>query len=42
MLEADDLQGRLAETSEHLNPEFGVLFDELLRSGNSVHKKEVA
>jgi ribonucleoside-diphosphate reductase beta chain len=31
VLEADDLQGRLAETSEHLNPEFGVLFDELLR-----------
>ena len=31
VLEADDLEGRLAETSEHLNPEFGVLFDELLR-----------
>ena len=31
VLEADDLGGRLAETSEHLNPEFGVLFDELLR-----------
>lgn len=30
VLEADALQGRLAETSEHLNPEFGVLFDELL------------
>jgi ribonucleoside-diphosphate reductase beta chain len=31
VLEAEDLQGRLAETSEHLNPEFGVLFDEMLR-----------
>jgi len=30
VLEADALQGRLAETSEHLNPEFGVLFDEML------------
>jgi ribonucleoside-diphosphate reductase beta chain len=30
VLEADSLNGRLAETSEHLNPEFGVLFDELL------------
>lgn len=30
VLEAEDLNGRLAETSEHLNPEFGVLFDELL------------
>ena len=30
VLQADELQGRLAETSEHLNPEFGVLFDELL------------
>ena len=27
MLSADDLPGRLAETSEHLNPEFGELFD---------------
>ena len=31
VLEADSLEGRLAETSEHLNPEFGTLFDELLR-----------
>ncbi|HXE45491.1 MAG TPA: ribonucleotide-diphosphate reductase subunit beta [Conexibacter sp.] len=31
VLEADGLDGRLAETSEHLNPEFGVLFDELLK-----------
>ncbi len=31
VLEADDLGGRLAETSQHLNPEFGELFDELLR-----------
>src|SRR4051794_9646161 len=31
VLEAEGLEGRLAETSEHLNPEFGVLFDELLR-----------
>jgi ribonucleoside-diphosphate reductase beta chain len=31
VLQADDLQGRLAETSEHLNADFGVLFDELLR-----------
>jgi ribonucleoside-diphosphate reductase beta chain len=31
VLQADGLQGRLEETSEHLNPEFGVLFDELLR-----------
>jgi len=31
VLQADGLEGRLAETSEHLNPEFGVLFDELLR-----------
>jgi ribonucleoside-diphosphate reductase beta chain len=30
VLEADVLEGRLAETSEHLNPEFGVLFDEML------------
>src|SRR3954449_11186115 len=27
VLEAGDLQGRLEETSEHLNPEFGELFD---------------
>ncbi len=32
VLRADTLEGRLAETSEHLNPDFGVLFDELLRS----------
>jgi ribonucleoside-diphosphate reductase beta chain len=32
VLQADDLAGRLEETSEHLNPEFGVLFDELLRA----------
>ena len=32
ILEADNLQDRLAETSEHLNPEFGVLFDEMLSS----------
>jgi ribonucleoside-diphosphate reductase beta chain len=31
ILEADDLEGRLAETSAHLNPEFTELFDELLR-----------
>ena len=31
VLEADGLDERLAETSEHLNPEFGVLFDELLK-----------
>jgi ribonucleoside-diphosphate reductase beta chain len=30
VLAADDLQGRLSETSEHLNPEFAVLFDEML------------
>ena len=30
VLQADDLGGRLAETSAHLNPEFGELFDELL------------
>ena len=30
VLQADALSGRLAETSEHLNPEFGVLFDEML------------
>src|SRR5437764_15350528 len=30
VLEADSLDGRLVETSEHLNPDFGVLFDELL------------
>jgi ribonucleoside-diphosphate reductase beta chain len=31
VLQADDLEGRLAETSAHLNSDFGVLFDELLR-----------
>src|SRR5215210_3526114 len=31
VLEADNLQDRLAETSEHLNPEFRVLFDEMLK-----------
>jgi ribonucleoside-diphosphate reductase beta chain len=31
VLEAGDLQGRLNETSAHLNPEFGDLFDEILR-----------
>jgi ribonucleoside-diphosphate reductase beta chain len=30
VLEAEDLDGRLAETSQHLNPEFGRLFDEML------------
>ena len=32
VLDADGLEGRLAETSEHLNPEFTVLFDEMLRA----------
>jgi ribonucleoside-diphosphate reductase beta chain len=31
VLEADDLQGRLEETSEHLNPKFHTLFDEMLK-----------
>jgi len=31
VLESGDLAGRLEETSRHLNREFGVLFDELLR-----------
>jgi len=31
VLEADGLEERLAETSQHLNPEFVVLFDELLK-----------
>jgi ribonucleoside-diphosphate reductase beta chain len=31
VLEADGLEGRLAETSEHINPEFGELFDEMLK-----------
>jgi ribonucleoside-diphosphate reductase beta chain len=32
VLDADDLTGRLAETSEHLNPGFHELFDDLLSS----------
>jgi ribonucleoside-diphosphate reductase beta chain len=32
ILDADTLQGRLAETSEHVNPEFHQLFDEMLKS----------
>jgi ribonucleoside-diphosphate reductase beta chain len=31
VLEAEGLDERLVETSEHLNPEFGVLFDEMLK-----------
>ena len=31
VLESDNLQDRLTETSEHLNPEFGELFDGMLR-----------
>lgn len=31
VLEADGLDGRLAETSAHVNPEFGELFDEMLK-----------
>jgi ribonucleoside-diphosphate reductase beta chain len=31
VLQSEGLEERLAETSAHLNPEFGVLFDELLR-----------
>jgi ribonucleoside-diphosphate reductase beta chain len=31
VLESSELEGRLAETSAHLNPEFGELFDEMLR-----------
>ena len=31
VLDADDLESRLAAVDEHLNPEFGVLFDEMLR-----------
>jgi ribonucleoside-diphosphate reductase beta chain len=31
VLEADSLSGRLAETSAHLNPEFGQMFDEALK-----------
>ena len=32
VLESESLQERLDETGAHLNPEFGVLFDEMLRS----------
>src|SRR3954452_17930450 len=32
ILQADSLQGRLAETSEHVNPEFNELFDDMLKS----------
>ena len=32
VLEADSLEGRLAETSAHLNPKFHELFDEMLHS----------
>ncbi|MGH2741571.1 MAG: ribonucleotide-diphosphate reductase subunit beta [Thermoleophilaceae bacterium] len=32
ILQADTLQGRLAETSEHVNPEFNQLFDGMLKS----------
>jgi ribonucleoside-diphosphate reductase beta chain len=32
ILQADSLQGRLIETSEHVNPEFNQLFDEMLKS----------
>src|SRR5690349_23891582 len=31
VLEADSLGGRLVETSAHLNPEFGQMFDEALK-----------
>src|SRR5215218_6504097 len=31
VLQSEGLEDQLAETSAHLNPEFGVLFDELLR-----------
>ena len=32
VLEASSLQDRLAETSDHVNPEFNQLFDEMLKS----------
>src|SRR5438094_3629859 len=32
VLEADNLSGRREETSEHLNPNFNTLFDEMLHS----------
>jgi ribonucleoside-diphosphate reductase beta chain len=31
ILEADSLQGRLEETSDHVNPEFNELFDDMLK-----------
>src|SRR3954453_7780326 len=31
VLESDNLEDRLAETSKHLNPQFNVLFDEMLK-----------
>jgi ribonucleoside-diphosphate reductase beta chain len=31
VLESDNLRDRLRETSEHVNPEFNVLFDEMLK-----------
>jgi ribonucleoside-diphosphate reductase beta chain len=31
VLESDNLQDRLEETSQHLNPQFNVLFDEMLK-----------
>src|SRR5690349_1706267 len=31
VLQSEGLEDRLAETSAHLNPEFGALFDEMLR-----------
>jgi ribonucleoside-diphosphate reductase beta chain len=31
VLESDNLEDRLAETSQHLNPQFNVLFDEMLK-----------
>ncbi len=31
VLASGDLRGRLRETSEHLNPEFGTLFDDMLK-----------
>ena len=40
VLESDNLQDRLAETSAHLNPEFNVLFDEQL--GRRVNRLAVA
>src|ERR671933_2468307 len=40
VLESDNLQDRLAETSEHLNPEFNTLFDEQL--GRRVTRLAVA